>query len=174
MPVDEFDELSRGACVGVVGEVPPRLAAGGVGVFAEDGEAFADVGNVGIGVGLVGVAEHGGGLVGDSGRKDAVAEVGLGAAAGAEVVRGASDGDRHPTGPGGHRREALLGHPAAERSLLGVRGVVTSLGQWPTCRAPVHVDVLHADQPGPVNFSRGQHPGLQGRELLHPTLRTVG
>jgi hypothetical protein len=100
---------------------------GGVGVFAEDGEAFADVGNVGIGVRLVGVAEHGGGLVGDSGRKDAVAEVGLGAAAGAEVVRGASDGDRHPTGPVGV--EQLLGHPAAERSLLGVRGVVTSLGQ---------------------------------------------
>src|SRR4029453_13720884 len=60
VPVDEFDELPRGAGVGVVGEVP-RLA-GGVGVFAEDGEAFADVGNVGIGVRLVGVAERGGGL----------------------------------------------------------------------------------------------------------------
>jgi hypothetical protein len=114
VPVDEFHELSRGACVGVVGEVPHL--AGGVAVFAEDGEAFADVGNVGIGVRLVGVAEDGGGPAGDSGRKDAVAEVGLGAAAEAEVVRGASDSDSDPPGP--VRGEQLGGHPATQLPFL--------------------------------------------------------
>ena len=53
--VGEFAQLAGGAGVGVVGEVPHL--PGGVGVFAEDGEAFADVGDVGVGVGLVGVAE---------------------------------------------------------------------------------------------------------------------
>jgi hypothetical protein len=114
VPVDEFHELSRGACVGIIGEVP-RLS-GGVAVFAEDGEAFADVGNVGVGVRLVGVAEHGGALSGDSGRKDAVAEVGLGAAAEAEVVRGASDSDSDPPGP--VRGEQLGGHPATQLPFL--------------------------------------------------------
>jgi hypothetical protein len=59
----------------------PHLA-GGVGVFAENGEAFVDVGEVGVGVGLVGVAQDGGGLAGQRGGEDAVAEVGLGCAAG--------------------------------------------------------------------------------------------
>ena len=49
-------------------------------------------------------------------------------------------------------------------------GVVAGLGQWLARRAPVHVDVLHADQPGSVGFGGGEHAGLQGRELLHPTL----
>jgi hypothetical protein len=31
-------------------------------VFTEDGEALADVGDVGVGVRLVGIAEHAGGL----------------------------------------------------------------------------------------------------------------
>lgn len=55
-------------------------------VFAEDGEAFADVGDVGVGVRLIGIAEHGRGLTGQGGGEDPVAEVGLGATAGAEVV----------------------------------------------------------------------------------------
>ena len=108
-----------------------------------------------------------GGLPGQRGGKDAVAEVGLGAAAGAEVVRGASDGDRHSAGLVGV--EQLGGHPAAELSLLGVGGVVAGLGQWPAGGAAVHVDVLHADQPGPVGLRGGEHAGLEGGELLHPT-----
>jgi hypothetical protein len=40
--VDDVDELPGGAGVGVVREVPHL--AGGVGVFAEDGEGFTDVG----------------------------------------------------------------------------------------------------------------------------------
>ena len=60
-------------------------------MLAENGEAFADVGDVGVAVGLVGVAEHGGGLPGQGGGEEPVAEVGLRAAAWAEVVRGAAD-----------------------------------------------------------------------------------
>ena len=106
--VDDVDELAGGAGVGVVGQVPHL--AGGVGVFAEDGEAFADVGDVGVGVRLVGVAEHGGGLAGQGGGEDPVAEVGLGAAAGAEVVRGAADRDLDASGLVGG--EQFAGHPA--------------------------------------------------------------
>ena len=84
---------------------------GASGCFAENGEAFADVGDVGVGVRLVGVAEDGGGLSGQGGGEQPVAEVGLGAAAGSEVVRGASDGDRNPPGPVGV--EQLVGHLAA-------------------------------------------------------------
>ena len=164
--IDEIDQLPRGAGVRVVGEMPHL--AGGVGMFAEDGEAFADVGDVGVGVGLVGVAEDGGGLSGQGGREQSVAEVGLGAASGSEVVRGASDGDRHPAGLVGV--EQLGGHPAAESALLGVGGVVAGLGQWPSRWAAVHVDVLHADQPGAMGFGSGEHAGLEGRELRHPTL----
>ena len=123
--VDDVDELAGGAGVGVVGEVP-HLARG-VGVFAEDGEAFADVGDVGVGVRLVGVAEHGGGLAGQGGGEDAVAEVGLGAAAGTEVVRGAADRDLDAAGLVGG--EQLAGHPAAQLALLGVGGVGAVLGE---------------------------------------------
>jgi hypothetical protein len=49
-------------------------------------------GDVGVGVGLVKVAHDRRGLAGKGGWDDAVAEVGLGAAAGAEVVRGPADG----------------------------------------------------------------------------------
>src|SRR5829696_7845508 len=66
--------------------------------------------------------------------------------------------------------EQLVGHLAAELAFLGVCGVVAGLGQWPASRAAVHVDVLHADQPGAVRFGRGEHTGLEGREFLHPTL----
>jgi hypothetical protein len=38
-------------------------------VLAENGEAFADVGDVGVGVRLVGVAEDGGGLSGQGGNE---------------------------------------------------------------------------------------------------------
>ena len=64
--------------------------------------------------------------------------------------------------------EQLAGHLAAELALLGVRGVVAGLGQRPAGRAAVHVDVLHADQPGAGGLGGGQHAGLQGRELLDP------
>ena len=76
---------------GSFGQVP-HLARG-VGVLAQDGQALADVGDVGVGVRLVGVAEHGGGLAGQGGGEEPVAQVGLGAAAGPEVVRRAADGD---------------------------------------------------------------------------------
>jgi hypothetical protein len=78
--VDGVDELAGGPGVGVVGEVPDL--AGGVGVLAKDGQAFADVGGVGVGVGLVRVADDSGGLAGEGRRNDAVAQDGLGAAAG--------------------------------------------------------------------------------------------
>ena len=48
-------QLPGGAGVWVVRQVPHL--AGRVGMFAEDGEAFADVGDVGVSVWLVGVAE---------------------------------------------------------------------------------------------------------------------
>lgn len=71
----EADEFAGGAGVRVVGEVPD--AARGVGVAAEEGECFADVGDEGVRVGLVGVAEDGGGPAGEEGGEDQVAEVGL-------------------------------------------------------------------------------------------------
>jgi hypothetical protein len=60
--------------------------AGRVGMFTEHREAFADVGDVGLGVRLVGVAEDCGGLSGQGGGEEPAAEVGLGAAARSEVV----------------------------------------------------------------------------------------
>ena len=111
---DKIDQLPGGVGVRVVGEMP-HLARR-VGMFAENGEAFADVGDVGVGVRLVGVAEDGGGLSGQGGGEQPVAEVGLGAAARSEVVRGASDGDRNPAGPVGG--EQLGGHLAAELPFL--------------------------------------------------------
>jgi hypothetical protein len=65
--VDHVDELAGGLGVGVVGKVPHLSRR--VGVLAEDGEAFADVGDISVGVGLVGVAEDGGGVAGQGGRK---------------------------------------------------------------------------------------------------------
>jgi hypothetical protein len=109
LSVDGVDELPGGAGIEVVGQVPHL--PWGVGVFAEDGEAFADVGDVGVAVRVVGVAEHGGGGPGDCGREETVAEVGLGAAARAEVVRGAADGDLDPSGLVGG--EQVAGHPGA-------------------------------------------------------------
>lgn len=79
-------------------------------MLAEDGQSFADVGDVGVGVRLVGVAEHAGGRAGQRGGEDAVAQVGLGAAAWAEVVRGPADGDLDPSGVVG--AEQLARHPA--------------------------------------------------------------
>ena len=164
VPVDDVDELAGGAGVGVVGQVPDL--AGGVGVFAEDGEAFADVGDVGVGVGLVGVAEHGGGLAGQGGGEDAVAEVGLGAAAGAEVVRGAADRDLDAAGVVGG--EEIARHPRAELALRGVGVVGAVLGERAAGGAAVHVDVLHADQPGAGGFGGSEDAGLQGGELCGP------
>jgi len=65
VPVSDLDELSGGEGVGVVGQVPHL--AGSVGMFTEDGEAFTDVRDVAVGVGLVKVAEDAGGLVGQGG-----------------------------------------------------------------------------------------------------------
>ena len=80
LPVGDVDQLAGGAGVRVVRQVPhlPR----GVGVLAQDGQAFADVGDVGVGVRLVGVTQHGGGASGQGGGEEPVAEVGLGTAAG--------------------------------------------------------------------------------------------
>jgi hypothetical protein len=162
--VDEGDELAGGAGVRVVGKVP-HLARG-VGVLAEDGETFADVRDVGVGVWLVGVAEHGGGPARQSGREDPVAEVGLGAAAGTEVVRGAPDRDRDASGLMG--REQVPRHPAPQLSLPGVGVMSPVLGERPAGGASVHVDVLHADQPGAGGLGGGDHTSLQGGELCDP------
>ena len=164
VPVDDVDELTGGAGVGVVGKVPHL--AGGVGMFTEDGEALTDVGDVAVGVGLVEVAEHAGGLAGQGGGEHAVTQVRLGAAAGAEVVRGAADGDFDPSGLVGC--EELAGHPSPELALLGVGVVRAVLGERASGGPPVHVDVLHADQAGAGGLGGGQHPGLQGGELCGP------
>src|SRR4029079_8127528 len=144
LPVRDVDELAGGAGLGVVGQVPHL--SGRVGVFAEDGEAFADVGDVGVGVRLVGGAEHGGGSAREGGGEDTVAEVGLGAAAGAEVVRGAADRDLDAAGV--VCREQVQRHPAAELSFRGVGVVGAVLGERAAGGASVHVDVLHAHQAG--------------------------
>src|SRR6266511_5350706 len=163
-PVDAVDQLAGGPGLRVVGEVPDL--ARGVGVLAQDRQAFADVGDVGVGVGLVGVAQDGGGLAGQRGREDAVAQVGLGAAARAEVVRGPAGGDLDPSGLVGGQQ--LAGHAGAELPLLGVGRMRAGLGEGLAVGAPVHVDVLHADQPGPGGFGGGKHAGLEGGEQLDP------
>jgi len=114
--------------VGVVGKVPDLT--GGVGVLAQDSQAFADVGEVGVGVGLVRIAQDAGGLAGQRGRDDPVAEDGLGAAAGPEVVRGPADG--HLDVAGRMRRLELAGHAGPERAFLGVGGIGrVSVRGWP-------------------------------------------
>ena len=48
-------------------------------------------------------------------------------------------------------------------------GVVSAvLGERAAGGPSVHVDVFHADQPGPGGFGGGEHAGLQGRELCGP------
>jgi hypothetical protein len=64
--------------------------------------------------------------------------------------------------------QELAGHPAPQLPLLRVRRVVAVLGQRLPVRAPVHVDVLHADQPRTGCFGGGEDPGLQGGELRGP------
>ena len=64
--------------------------------------------------------------------------------------------------------EQFVGHPAAESSLLGVCGVVAGLGQWPAGWAAVHVDVLHADQPGPWACAAASTPACRaGKSSTH-------
>ena len=140
--------------------------AGGVGVFAEHGQAFADVGDVGVGVGLVGVAQDRRGLAGQGGRDDPVAQHRLGAAAGAEVVRGPTGGHLDVSGLLGGLE--LAGHAGAQRSFLGVGGIGAGLGQGLAGGAPVQVDVFHADQPGPGGLGGGEDAGLEGGEQLDP------
>ena len=57
LAVDDIDDLPGGASVQIAGHVPHL--AGRVLMLAEHGDAFADVGDVGVGVGLVEVAELG-------------------------------------------------------------------------------------------------------------------
>src|SRR6185295_4015357 len=103
-----------------------------------------DVGQVGIGVGLVGVAQDSGGLAGQGGRDAPVAQHRLGAAAGTEVVRGPADDDLDVAGLVGGQE--LAGHAGPQFSLLGLGGIGAGLGQRLAVGAAVHVDVLHADQ----------------------------
>ena len=105
----DIDQLPGRAGVGVVGQVPdlPRRLR----MLAENGQPLADVGDVGIGVRLVGVAENAGGLAVEGGREQSVAEVGLRTAAWPEVVGGAADGDLNPSGPVGGQQ--LTRHAAA-------------------------------------------------------------
>ena len=49
---------------------------------------------------------------------------------------------------------------------MGVVGAV--LGERAAGGPAVHVDVLHADQPGAGGFGGGEHAGLQGGELRGP------
>jgi hypothetical protein len=73
---------------------------------------------------LAGVAEHGSGLAGQGRCEDAIAAIGLRAAAWSEVVRGAADGDLNTSGDVGC--EEVAGHPRSELPLLGV-GVVRAV-----------------------------------------------
>jgi hypothetical protein len=70
---------------------------GGVRVLAEDSEPFTDVGNVGVGVRLVGITQDGGGGAGERGGEEPVAQVGLGTPTRAEVVGGAADRNLYAT-----------------------------------------------------------------------------
>src|SRR4051794_5777050 len=135
-------------------------------MFSQDGEALADVGDVAVGVRLVEVTKNAGGLAGQRSGEHAVAQIGLGAATGTEVVRGAADRDFDATVLMGG--EQLAGHPSAELALLGVGVVRAVLGERLPGRSPVHVDVLHADQAGAGGFGGRYYPGLQGRELRGP------
>ena len=54
------------------------------------------------------------------------------------------------------------------RPLPGVRPVRAALGEWPSVRSPVHVDVLHADQPGAIRLGGGQTPACRPGNSLHP------
>jgi hypothetical protein len=63
--------------------------------------------------------------------------------------------------------QQLAGHPGAQLPFLGVGGIGTGLGQGLAVGTAVHVDVLHADQPGPTGLG-GQHAGLQAGEQLDP------
>ncbi len=102
----QVDQLARGTRVRVVWQVPDL--PGCVRVLAQDGKSLADVANVGIAVRLIRVTQNAGRGVGEDGREDRVAEVGLGATAWPEVVLRASDGDLDPSGL--VSREQLQGH----------------------------------------------------------------
>ena len=163
-PIDDVDQLPGRLGGGVVGQVPDLT--GRSGMLAQHGQSLADVGNVGVRVRLVGIAEQTRGRPGEGRRHQPVTQVGLGTAARAEVVRGATDGHLDPSGL--VCGEQITGHHAAKPALLGVRRVRAGLGERLPGRAAVHVDVLHADQPGPRRLGAGQHPGLEAGELLGP------
>ncbi|HEY6797134.1 MAG TPA: hypothetical protein VI248_20880 [Kineosporiaceae bacterium] len=83
-------------------------------VRAEDGQTFADVGQEGVGVRLVGVAEDVRGAAVHGRPEHPVAQVGRRATAGPEVVRGPGGRDRQPRVL---RGEDLLGHRGPGRPL---------------------------------------------------------
>src|SRR5689334_12662201 len=114
--VSEVEELAGGAGTRVVRQVPDL--ARGVGMLAQDGQAGCDVGDVAVGVRLVGVAEDLRLAAGQGRSHGLVAEVdGLGGAPRPEVVRGAPDGDLDPSGRvGGHQVGV---HPGPHRALAG-------------------------------------------------------
>ena len=152
--------------------VPPRAIsaspnlAGGGGVFTEDGEAFADAGTVGVGVRLLGVSDHGGGLAGEGGGENAVAGIGLGAAAGSDVVRGAADRDRDASGVVGG--EQVARHPPAELAFLGVGVVGAVLGERTPGGASVQVDVSMLTSRAPVASAAASTPACRaGNCALH-------
>ena len=61
-----------------------------------------------------------------------------------------------------------FGHPGAQLAFLGVGRIGAGLGKGLAGGTPVHVDVLHADQPRAGGLGGCEHPGLQGGEQLHP------
>jgi hypothetical protein len=64
--------------------------------------------------------------------------------------------------------QELAGHAGAQLALLGVSRVGVGLSQGLAVGAAVHVDVLHADQPGAGGLGGGEDAGLQAGEQLHP------
>lgn len=95
-----------------------------------------------------------------------VAKVRLCTSAGAEVIRGAADGDLDAAGTVGS--EKFLRHPSPELPLFRVRVVCAVLRQRAPVGASVHVDVFHADQTRAAAFGGSEDTGLQGGELCAP------
>jgi hypothetical protein len=86
--------------------------------------------------------------------------------AGSEVIRSTADGNFDAAGVLG--MQEFGSHFGAEPALGRMRVVGSVFGQWASCRSTVHVDVLHADQPGACGFRGGKHCGLQCGELCAP------
>src|SRR5215210_472744 len=155
-------ELARRDRLGA-GQVP-RLPEGLL-ALAQYDQPPADVGHVGVGVGLVGVPGHLGGLAFHGATEDLLPG-GRHQHAGAEEVRSPPDGDPHPAARVGIHQ--LLRHPRADRALAGVGSVGQVLGKLTTAGRPIHVEVLHRYELRPGGRGTLDHPGLQRREELGP------